>query len=243
MNHRPDDSSPEQSAADDALAAATDASDAYSVSVRAAAILLVFALLATAMMATVYRATQAPIAASTAQERLRRINEVLAPAEYDNDLLRDALAIPPEPALGLASGSEVLRARARGQPVALIFEAIAPDGYSGAIRLLVGVRADGRLSGVRALEHKETPGLGDYIDPARDRRRGRPWIDQFVGASHAELGDAGFRVRKDGGQFDAVTGATVTARAVTVAVGRAAAWAYAHRAELFAATSSGTERP
>ena len=220
-----------------------ESSDAYTVSVRAALILLVFALLATAMMATVYRATQAPIAASTAQERLRRINEVLAPAEYDNDLLRDALAIPPEPALGLARGSEVLRARARGQPVALIFEAIAPDGYSGAIRLLVGVRADGRLSGVRVLEHKETPGLGDYIDPARDRRRGRPWIDQFVGASHAELGDAGFRVRKDGGQFDAVAGATVTARAVTVAVGRAAAWADAHRAELFAATSSGTERP
>ena len=107
----------------------------------------------------------------------------------------------------------VYRARLAGHPVAAIIESVAPDGYSGSIRLLVGVTPDGRLLGVRVLQHHETPGLGDAIEERRS-----DWIRSFEGRSLRDPPLARWKVRKDGGDFDQLTGATMTPRAVVAAV-------------------------
>jgi electron transport complex protein RnfG len=94
-----------------------------------------------------------------------------------------------------------------------VLTVIAPDGYSGNIKLLVGVYYDGRVAGVRAVSHKETPGLGDYIETGRS-----DWILGFNGRSLVSPSPGDWRVKPDGGVFDAFTGATITPRAVVRAV-------------------------
>ena len=111
---------------------------------------------------------------------------------------------------------DALLATLGGQPSAVILQATAPDGYSGSIFLLIGVLADGRLAGVRVIGHKETPGLGDKIELAKS-----PWIRSFDGTSLSDPDEAGWAVKKDGGQFDQFAGATITPRAVVKAVHKA----------------------
>ena len=116
-------------------------------------------------------------------------------------------------------------AKQAGKAVGWVFESTAPNGYGGKIRLLVGIDRDGRVTGVRVVSHKETPGLGDYIDIGKS-----DWIKGFDGQS-LERPDA-WRVRKDGGQFDYMAGATITPRAVVAAVARTLAFFHDYRAEL-----------
>lgn len=206
---------------------------ALRIALRTAAIMLLFTLVFTALMALVYRETQ-PILLTTAQEAKRRlIAEVLPTDAYDNDLLADAIELPPLPALGLNEPSRLYRARLAGQPVALVFEAVAPDGYAGPIGLILAVRADGRLAAVRVTQHRETPGLGDYIDPKKDKHKSGPWIRQFDNRDFAGTPPDKWRVKKDGGVFDQRAGATISARAVTKATARALAWALDHQDQLF----------
>jgi len=117
-----------------------------------------------------------------------------------------------------------------GRPSAVILQAIAPDGYSGAIHLLVGIHADGRVAGVRVIGHRETPGLGDKIELAKS-----PWIRSFDGKSLTNPAADGWAVKKDRGEFDQFAGATITPRAVVGAVHRALQYFDAHKAELLAA--------
>lgn len=212
---------------------------ALNASLRNAAILTVFAVLFTTLMAVTYRATRPVIEASAEQEKLKLVNEVLPAERYDNALLADWIVIaPPHAGLGLSAQDEPLRlfrARTAGAPAALVFEAVAPDGYGGRIRLLLAVGADDRLLGVRVVGHKETPGLGDYIDPKKDRRKDQPWIAQFADATWRGVNTAEWTVRKDGGSFDYRAGATISARAVTRAVGRITAFAAGRLDALFAA--------
>lgn len=207
---------------------------ALHIALRTAAILLAFTLVFTTLMASVYYLTAPRVAASAQTEKLRLIGEVLAPALYDNDLLADAITLPPTGALGLDEATRLFRARKNGQPVALIFEAAAPDGYSGAIGLLLAVSSEGQLLALRVTRHKETPGLGDYIDPKKDRNKVRPWITQFSAIGFDSVPPAQWHVKKDGGHFDQMAGATISARAVTNASGRALAWASQYREKLFA---------
>jgi electron transport complex protein RnfG len=204
-------------------------------SLRTALIMVTFTALFTAAMASVYGLTRPAIRASADAARLKLIDEVLAPGSYDNRLLDDVLKLGPTPALGLDEGGKVYRARKGGAPVAAVIEAAAPDGYGGGIALVVAVGADGRLSGVRSVEHRETPGLGDYIDPRKDKNRRQPWIDGFRGLSFADVAPGDWKVKKDGGHFDYHSGATISARAVTNAVARAMNWAAAQGDALFAA--------
>ena len=115
---------------------------------------------------------------------------------------------------------------------------VAPDGYSGDIHLLLGVDPDGRVLGLRVIRHRETPGLGDYIE-----RRRSDWILGFDGRRLGEPEAARWAVRQDGGDFDARSGATVTPRAVVKAVRRALAGLDAHRAVLFPGTPSPQPSP
>ncbi len=216
---------------------------AARTSLRTAAIMLVFSLLFTAAMAFTYTLTRPAIEASELAEKMRLINEVLPAGSYDNDLLGDVLHLGPTPELGLSRGGAVYRARRNGEAVALLIEAEAADGYAGRIQLVLAVDTDGRVSGVRVTAHKETPGLGDYIDPQKDRNKERPWIGQFAGIAHDQVDPAVWKVKRDGGVFDARAGATISARAVTNATGRALRWAVAHRDALFAAETGSTLPP
>ena len=209
-------------------------SSVLRISLRTAAIMLAFTLVFTALMAGTYSATAPLVAASALAEKLRLIGEVLPPALHDNDLMADAITLPPQKVLGLDEETRVWRARKDGTPVALVLEAAATDGYSGRISLIMAIGADGKLLALRVTAHKETPGLGDYIDPKKDRNKTRPWIAQFGNLGFDTVPRDKWRVKKDGGRFDQMSGATISARAVTNASGRALAWAMGHRDKLFA---------
>jgi len=206
---------------------------APGMAVRTAAILFIFVIIFTGLLSGAYLWTKPAIEASAAEEKMKLVDEVLPRGEYDNELLNDTVALPPTPELGLAEPSTLYRARKSGQPVALVFESIAPDGYAGKIRLIIAVRATGEVAGVRVTQHKETPGLGDYIEVKKDKNKARPWITQFSGMSLAQVTDKDWKVRKDGGKIDYYAGATVTPRAVTKATLKAAHWAEANHDRLF----------
>ena len=211
--------------------------NAARASLRTAVILTVFTLVFTTLMAATYRATKPAIDASAEAERLKLVGEVLPATLYDNALLADYVDIPPRAELGLAAQDDpvrLLRARQAGAPAALVLEAVATDGYGGRIRLILAVGADNRLIGVRVVSHKETPGLGDYIDPKKDRNKAAPWIRQFDATGFERVAAADWKVKKDGGKFDARAGATISARAVTNAVRRALQFAVDHRDKLYA---------
>ncbi|WP_442769821.1 RnfABCDGE type electron transport complex subunit G [Zoogloea ramigera] len=211
---------------------------ALGLSARTGGVMVAFTIVFTALMAFTYGATKDQIDASAAEEKMKLISEVLPPASYDNLLLDDYAALGPTRELGLDNGGRVYRARQAGQPAALILETTAPDGYSGRIDLIVAVRADGSVSGVRAVTQRETPGLGDYIDPKKDKDKKAPWITQFTGLEAARLPQC--KVKKDGGDIAYHTGATISARAVTNAVARAARYAADNQNRLFAAPNGST---
>ena len=208
-------------------------SSVLRISVRTAAIMLAFTLVFTSLMAGTYSATAPLVAASALAEKLRLIGEVLPPSLYDNDLMTDAITLPPQKSLGLDEETRLWRARKDGKPVALVLEAAALDGYSGRISLILSIDADGLLMAQRVTAHKETPGLGDYIDPKKDKNKKRPWITQFSDLGFDTVPREKWRVKKDGGRFDQMSGATISARAVTNASGRALAWTVERRDTLF----------
>jgi electron transport complex protein RnfG len=197
---------------------------------QAAAILGLAAVIAVGLVAVVHDLAQPRIEASQRAERLARLTAVLGGIRYDNDPLADVTFVRDPELLGVDAALPVHRARLAGNPAALLFTAVAPDGYAGAIRLLVATDAEGKLLGVRVLSHRETPGLGDAIEERRS-----PWIRIFDGRSPADPPAERWKVRKDGGDFDQFTGATVTPRAIVGAVRNVLVYQQRHREELFSA--------
>lgn len=208
--------------------------ESLRISFSSAVVLVLFTLVFTGLMAATYQATKPILAASAAAEKLKLINEILPPASYDNDLLADGIELPPLKELGASDTTKLYRARKNGQPVALVLEAVAPDGYAGRVAMVLAMTADGHMTALRVTSHKETPGLGDYIDPKKDKNKTSPWIGQFNDRG-SDLAIGGkWKVKKDGGEFAYRTGATISARAVTNASGKAVLWAAEHRDKLFA---------
>ncbi|MFT3960725.1 electron transport complex subunit RsxG [Propionivibrio sp.] len=201
---------------------------------RTALILFLFVLVFTSLLSGAYLWTLPSIEAAAAEEKMKLIDAVLPRDRYDNKLLDDVAVLGAAPELGLDAPARILRARKSGRIEALVLEAVAPDGYSGKIRLLLALRADGEVIGVRVIAHKETPGLGDYIEPQKDRNKARPWITQFDGLNPATIEAHAWQVRKDGGRFDSVAGATVTPRAVIKAVRKAGLFVAANRERILA---------
>ncbi len=191
--------------------------------------LVTFAAVFTLLMAFVYQITKAPIEKSEAEARMALFAQIIPPDMHDNDVLKDTVTIAPNPLLGNKQPTVANRARIKDQPQAIILEAIAPDGYSGDIKLLIAIKYDGTVSGVRVLTHKETPGLGDYIDIAKGN-----WIKLFDGESLTKTNEVEWKVKKDGGKFDYMAGATITPRAVVKAVHKALQYFEANKAQLFA---------
>jgi Na+-translocating ferredoxin:NAD+ oxidoreductase subunit G len=194
----------------------------------AAAVLAAFALVGTLLVTSAEHATRERIADNERQALLDSLALIVDPARYDNDPLADTVTVT-DVRLG-DDPVTVYRARRGGEPVAATFAVTAPDGYAGPIRVLVAVNADGTVSGVRVLTHRETPGLGDPIDASRS-----DWIHGFAGRSLAEPPRERWTVRKDGGAFDQFTGATITPRAVIHAVRRALEYFEENQEALFAA--------
>ncbi len=179
------------------------------------AFLWLFAVAGTTLVALTEFGSRDAIVANERALLLRNLHALLPSDKLDNDIAADILELPPEPLLGTTENSIAYRARRGGEPVAVIFNSIAPNGYSGRIHLLVGVYVDGSLAGVRAVKHAETPGLGDAIE-----LRKSDWVLGFDGKSLNDPAADGWRVKRDGGEFDQFTGATITPRAVVAAVRR-----------------------
>lgn len=199
--------------------------------IRVGLLLGLFAIVATTLVALTEENTREQIKENQRQALLDGINALIPHEQYDNAILQDTVLLPPTEALGTEEPTLVYRAREEGEPVAAVLTVIAPDGYSGTIKMLVGIYHNGQLAGVRVIEHKETPGLGDKIDVKKD-----DWILQFEGLSLGNPPASKWKVKKDGGEFDQFTGATITPRAVVSAVKESLEYFRKHRDALFAVT-------
>ncbi|UCE89931.1 MAG: electron transport complex subunit RsxG [Pseudomonadota bacterium] len=195
-----------------------------------------FAITGTGLLALTHQATRERIAQNERELLLRTLNELVPGTERDNDPYSDITQVLEPGALGSDKPVTVYRARKEGQPVAAIINAVAPDGYSGRIGLLVAVRYDGTLAGVRVTAHRETPGLGDAIETSRS-----DWILGFDDKSLDNPRPRGWRVKRDGGEFDQFTGATVTPRAIVRAVFNTLRYFESNREAMFAPAQGGQE--
>ena len=158
------------------------------------------------------------------QEQLKlrsQLQELLPPDSHDNSPAEDFITDD-------ASGRVIYRARMQQQPVAALIQTVAPDGYSGSISMLVGIRANGELLGVRVLSHRETPGLGDAIELRRS-----DWVLGFTGKSLGSPAADQWTVKKEGGAFDSFTGATITPRAVIHEIKNTLVYYQQNRQEIF----------
>lgn len=200
---------------------------------RVGLILAAFAIGATSLVGLTETSTKDKIADNEKQTLLRAINAVVPTERYDNDILNDTQVLAPTEALHTTDDTVIYRARQNQQPSAVVLTAVAPNGYSGKIKLLIGIYADGSLSGVRVISHKETPGLGDKIDVKK-----ADWILKFNNLSLTNPAENRWSVKKDGGEFDQFTGATITPRAVVSAIKSALIYFEKNRDQLFAITET-----
>ena len=174
-----------------------------------AAALGAFAVGTALVLGITFTATREPIAESQRLAEEKALLEVIGDQSFDNDLISDQIQLKQDMAAQLNTQANARVIRNNGDVIGFILPAIAPDGYSGNISLLVGIDTQGNLLGVRVVEHRETPGLGDKVGTQKS-----DWILQFTGLSLKNPEESQWFVRKDGGQFDAFTGATITPRAV-----------------------------
>lgn len=193
----------------------------------AAVLLAAVAAIGVGLVALIQQQTAERIEARRAEQTLQLLQAVLPDGVYTNNPAEDTRQVR-DPRLGTEQPVSVYRARHDGEPAAVVITAIAPDGYSGPIELLVAVNRAGEVLGVRVVDHSETPGLGDAIEARRS-----DWIDDFRGRSLGDPPRERWTVRRDGGAFDQFTGATITPRAVTRAVARALDFYEEHGDALF----------
>lgn len=172
--------------------------------------LAVVALVTGSALAVAYGSAAPRIAEAQARKTQAALAEVLPKDSFDNELMSDTIVVKD------ADGREVrvYRARKAGTVTGVVF-GMENKGYSGTIKLVMGVDLDGRLTGVRVTGHTETPGLGDKIELGKN-----PWVLSFTGKSLGDPAPAMWAVKKDGGVFDQFAGATITPRAVVGAVKR-----------------------
>jgi Na+-translocating ferredoxin:NAD+ oxidoreductase subunit G len=181
--------------------------------VRQAATLGLIAIVTTAVLAIIANQTHPRIVRNEQAWLRQQLDALLPPQTYDNDPLSDIVAVRAPELLGTTQPVTIYRARRGDKPVAAVLRPIAPEGYRGPIELLVAIGYDGRLIGVQVLRHNETPGLGDAFET-----RDVDWLQQFPGRSLSNPPVQRWTVRRDGGDFDAFTGATITPRAIVKAV-------------------------
>jgi len=175
-------------------------------------LLALFAATGTGLVAFTHSQTKDRIASNEREALLSSLSALVPSKSIDNDIISDTKFLDE---VGLLGGEsiQVYLGRKGGKPVAAVFNSIAPDGYSGKMNLLVAVNSNGTLGGVRVVSHKETPGLGDKVDTNKS-----DWILSFQGKSLSNPNLKQWKVKRDGGEFDQFTGATITPRAVVKSV-------------------------
>lgn len=197
--------------------------------------LAAIAAICTALVAATYLLTRTRVAANERAHLEQSLEPALAGLIYDSNVTESRQVLPAPHGLPGNEPAIVYRVYAKGQPVAALFAVTARDGYSGPIRVLIGIAVDGTISGVRILHQTETPGLGARIDQSKS-----DWVYQFDGKSLGNPVSAGWAIRRDGGQFDQLTGASVTPRAVVNAIRETLDWFQAHRDTLFSPPDEGS---
>ena len=181
---------------------------------RNSILLAVFAVCTTLLISGTYLLTKDRIALAQRQAEEKALLQIVSVDRHNNSMLDDTIRVGPETSgLGLSKEKQIYLARQDDTVVAAIIPTTATDGYSGDIDLIVGVNADGSIAGVRALAHKETPGLGDLIEADKS-----DWIKQFENKSLQDPPSAAWAIKRDGGEYDQLTGASITPRAVIKAV-------------------------
>lgn len=177
--------------------------------------LVIIAAVLTVGLVTFANVTRDRIARNNQAWIKQHLDALVPPQSYDNDPLTDTTEVTSPELLGTSSPVVVYRFRKAGLPVAVAARSIAPDGYRGPLELLVAIAPGGQLLGVQVIRHNETPGLGDAFE-----NRDAGWLDKFRGLSLAKPPQQRWTVRRDGGDFDAFTGATITPRAIVKSVRR-----------------------
>lgn len=193
--------------------------------------LAVIAAICTALVAVTYRLTEARITANEQAWLERSLLPALSGLFYDSGVTESKLVVPQPHELPGSEAAIIYRVFAQDAPVAALFVVSARDGYAGPIRILVGIDINGVVSGVRVLEHRETPGLGDRVESTKS-----DWVEQFNARSLLDPKPVGWRIKRDGGQFDQLSGASVTPRAIIKAIRETLLYFDAHKDEIFAAT-------
>ena len=196
--------------------------------IKSGGLLGLIALLGTALLASVNAVTHERIAEQEKNRVMQQLNAIVPATSFNNDLLQDMIEVQDEEAFQHPDPVPVYRARFDGAPVAVLMIVTAADGYNGDIRILVGIDRQGVIQGARIVSHRETPGLGDPIELARS-----DWILGFTNTSLERPGPKGWKVKRDGGQFDQFTGATISPRAVVGAVHNSLVYFNANKASLF----------
>jgi len=205
--------------------------------IRSGFLLGLIAVLGTGLLAGVNELTHERILEQEKRRVLQQLNEIVPTAAYNNDLLADKIEIKDESSFHHPDPVTVYRARMDGQPVAVLMTVTAPDGYNGDIRLLAGVDTSGTLLGVRVISHRETPGLGDPIEIEKS-----DWVLGFTHKSLLNPQNGGWAVKRDGGEFDQFTGATISPRAVVKAIHNTLLYFSENQDLLFGKESIGANR-
>ncbi|MCP5303932.1 MAG: electron transport complex subunit RsxG [Chromatiaceae bacterium] len=187
-----------------------------------------FGVLGATMVGLSHEVTAERIAHNEREALLTQLHLLVPAGQTDNDMLSDMIEVSAPAQLG-APLTRVYRARRAGEPVAAVLSPVVTQGYNGPIKLIVAIRHDGTLAGVRVLSHHETPGLGDKIEAERS-----DWILGFDGKSLDAPAAGRWKVQRDGGVFDQFTGATITPRAVVRGVRSSLEYFADHREQLFA---------
>ena len=204
--------------------------------VQSGLILAAVAAICTTLVALTFNLTQGRIAANEQAFLQQSLAPVLAGISFDSDLTASSYVLRAPHVLPGTEDAVIYPLFAGDTPVAALFVVTATDGFVGPIKLLIGVAFDGVVTGVRALEHRETPGIGDLIDTSRS-----DWIRIFAGTSLEAPDRAVWTIKRDGGAFDQLTGASVTSRAVVNAVDLTLRYFEVNRQQIFAArVNSGT---
>lgn len=193
-----------------------------------AIVLALFAIAGTFFVSFTYDNTIDRINENKRHALLKAFHILISPETYDNDIFNDIIQIQNKSLLGSKNPVTIYRARKENKPVAVIISSVAPDGYNGNIELLVAINYDGNLAGVRVVGHKETPGLGDAIEESRS-----DWITKFAQKSLTNPDKKGWAVKRDGGEFDQFTGATITPRAIVKAAYNTLLYYKEHRDTLY----------
>ncbi len=207
---------------------------ALAQSIRRSAIGLgLFAVITGGTIAVTQQLTADRIEEQQARAEAAALYEIIPESVHDNNLLNAIILLPPSNRVAIRGPVIARVASQDGEPVGLILPAVAPDGYSGDIHLLVGINLSGEILGVRVTGHRETPGLGDRIELKKS-----DWILSFEGRSLENPEPRQWNVKKNGGVFDQFTGATITPRAVVRAVEDTLLYFHEHRPEIVASARS-----